>query len=369
MNTLRKIGLVIAATLLPLSLFSFGFTLSTYQTFSTSDHIKSALEKSNIYDTVIGDVLDHAQNEEGRGQGDFNIPVDRPEVKQIIEQAAPAGFLQSQTEGFLDGIYAWARGDTKDLQLEINLIEAKAKLADGLAQYAANRAATLPACTATDLSLMQQQGDFNALEAPCLPPGTDVNAAAEKVRQEVNGGEFLKDPLITEQDIKNDQGQSLQEQLKDIPGIFDKLVRGMWISGSLVVLFSAAIILLSKPWRKGLKRLGITFVSVGGTITVLALIANVAISALAGIIAKEGDLQKSLADVITILAGDFRNWWLGFGLTVLLLGIAMLISLRFIKAGKEPEESSVSKPEKPAGPNKPATKPGAQKNPHITKTV
>lgn len=365
MNFLRKFGLVVCSTLLPISLFSFGLSFSVYQVYGTPDHIKTALEESGIYDTFISDVIENAKQEEGQSQDNTDIPVDQPEVKQIISQAASPEFLQSQAEGFLDGIYAWARGDSKELKLNVDLTDAKARLADGLAQYAVNRAASLPACTAADLSLVQP-GDFDVLNAPCVPPGTDVNAAAEKIRQEINGDEFLKDAHITAEDIKNKEGKTLEEQLKEVPGIFDRVVKGIWLSAMLAIVLSAAIVALRRPWRAGLKQVGITYLSVGGTITVLAIAGAFVITAIAEAVAKDGALQNSLAEIIKILVGDFQVWWLGCGIVVLVLGIAMLVSLRFIKAGKEPEEPkelSGSKPEKPTHETHPP------KNPHITKTV
>lgn len=353
MDFLRKAGVFLAASLLPLVLFSFGLGFSILQVYGQPDRIKNALETSNAYDTFISDMLSEARSSaNGLGEG---IPADRPEVKQIIENAVSPEYLKGQTEGFLDGIYAWVKGESKQLQLEINFTDARTRLADGLAQYAANRAASLPPCTTP-----VDPATFDAMNAECLPPGISPAAAAEIVRQEVNN-EIFEDPVITQDDLKNDQGEPLQQQLQDVQGAYDGLVTGLWVSGILALLLAAAVILLSKPWRAGVKRAGIIFISVGALSAALAAVGAFLFKQLAESLAAEGSVQSSLANVASILANDFRTWWLGYGIILLVLGVGGLVALKFVKAGKEPGE-----PELSARPNDPEpdefTKPAPKKS-------
>lgn len=357
MDFLRKAGVFLAASLLPLVLFSFGLGFSILQVYGHPDRIKNALETSGVYETFIGDVLSEARP--GTSDLQEGIPADRPEVKQIIENAVSPEYLKGQTEGFLDDIYAWVKGESDQLQLEINFADARTRLADGLAQYAANRAAALPPCM-----VPIDPATFDAMNAECLPPGVSPAAAAETVRQEVNN-EIFEDPVITQNDLKNDQGEPLQQQLQDVQGAYDGLVTGIWVSGILALLLAAAVILLSKPWRAGVKRASIIFISVGALSAVLAALGAFLFKQLTESLAGEGSVQSSLANVASILANDFRTWWLGYGIILLVLGIGGLVALKFIKAGKEPVE-----PELSARPNDPEpdelTKPAKRTPPKKT---
>lgn len=331
MQFARKAGLFLAATLLPITLFSLGLGFSIYQVFGQPDRIKQALQTSGIYDTFVGDALTQATKE-----GDApteEIPTDRPEVQQIIKDAASPEFLKTQTEGFLDGMYAWVQGETQQLRIEINMAETKTKLVDGLTQYTANRLATLPPCTAP-----VDPATFDALNADCLPPGVDPAAGAAQVRAEIER-EFFEDPILTQNDIKNDAGEPLQKQLEVIPNIYSQLVTWLWVSGVMVLVLAAGIVLLSRPWRAGLKRAGIIFISIGGLSSLMAIASAFLFKQLADSLAGDGTMQASVAKVCSLLANDFRAWWLGYGIILLVSGIGALVALRFIKPGKELENS------------------------------
>jgi hypothetical protein len=358
MPFLRKAALVVATALLPLFLFGFGLMFSLLQVYGSPDHIKAALVKSGVYNTFISDVLSEVKVADG---GEETIPVDQPEVKNIIQNAASAEFLQQQTADFLDGMYSWVKGDSNELSLEINIIDAKAKLIDGIAAYANERLTALPPCTGP-----VPVDSFDPLNAECIPPGTDQAAAVERLKQEIANADFLKDPVITADDIKADNGKTLEEQLKAVPGVYNQIVSGVWATGLMALFMAAAIVALRAPWRAGLKRVGIVFIVVGAVSVGLALGASLATGVLADALAQSGDnkIQASLTEIVHILTNDLRVWWMGYGLILALIGVATLLILKFTKKDQAAEtpldETPAPKDKKPAKrqtPAKPAAKP------------
>lgn len=328
---------------MPILLFLWGLVFSIYQISSTPDRVKNALTTSGIYDTFISDVLKQNEKEAQASEGE-KIPTDQPEVKQIIQNAASPEFLKTQVENFLDDAYAWMSGDTPHLQLEIDLTEAKTKLIEGLAQHTTNRLNTMPVC---EVSIATTE--FDPLTAECLPPGTDKQAAVTKIREEIN--KQFNDPVITQDDIKKDGSQSLEEQLQAVPKIYGNITLGLWIGALVIALLTAAIIWLSATRRDGLKKAGIVFTTTGAITIVVSLFAAFGLKKAVENL-DEGEAQASAINVLHILAEDLRSWWLCFGIIVLALGIAALVGQRYIK----PENPVAENAHKPAGdlpPNKP----------------
>lgn len=340
MNNTKKILAGLACAFLPLILLLFGSLVSTYQTLGNASNIKDSLAESGIYSAVVKEGLDQ-MGKESSAQATDNIPVDRPEVRSVIEQAVPPKFLEQQTNGVIDGFYAWLHGDMPTMQFELNLTEAKVKLADGLSQYAMQRMDTLPTCTAVD----DIPADVDAFNATCLPQGFDKAAAASKVRDEIlNSKEFLEDPVINAQDLNTNNTQEVQIGSFTINrDYYNQTKSNLYITGGLAILLAVGIVFLSSTRRIGALRLGIIAAVVGGLSALLAGVLSLILNALAQRVSQSADadvLQRSLVDVVRLLTQDIRNWWLVYGLSLLAAGVITLIILGITRR-KQPESTPV----------------------------
>ena len=118
-----------------------------------------------------------------------------------------------------------------------------------------DKAATLPPCTAADLPAAQNdQGGFDVFNATCLPPGTDANAAAEQAKNQILQGEFLKETTLSAESIKNEKGQPLSEQLKQVPANYQRIEQAVYSIGAVAFLMGLLVVLLSQNWRSGARR-------------------------------------------------------------------------------------------------------------------
>ncbi len=333
MSFWRKAGLFIAGALLPLLLFVWGLVFSVYNVLGTPDNIKHAIETSGIYQSFARDALQQQQNKQ-EGQSTEEIPLNQPEVQQIVSNAASPEILQREVEKFLDGAYAWISGESQRLNLEINLTDIKTKLTDGLTQHATNRLNTLPTC---DMSVQMVNPEFDVFSATCVPKGLDKNTAINNVRTEVD--KAFKDPVITQEDIKNDNGKTLEEQLQAIQTSYQNIALGLWIGIFLILLCTAGVVWLSQTWRAGLKRAGWVFTGIGALSAGLAILAAYVLGKIVEQLGTD-NAQASAIAVLKTLAGDLRNWWMGFGIVVLLLGIAALVAPRFIKTDEPTHKES-----------------------------
>lgn len=368
MQFLQKIAVRAAATLLVILLFSFGFGWSLHQVVGNSENVKRALDKSGIYQSVVAELLDRQQTDHpSSGTSTNNIPTDQPEVRKIIGNAFPPKFLQAQSEQVIDAAYARINGKTPTLQFTIDLSTAKIQLADGIGQYASARLASLPACAPGQMP----GSDIDPLRATCLPMGLDTAAAAAKVRDDILNGDFLKDPIISANSIKTDDGKTLSQQFEGAPSAYRRAKLDLYGSGVLMLALAAVIVFLSTTWRVGVRKLAVVLITLGTISTVLGWLSSFAMQHAATKAASlhtttDKALQQQGIAIAQSLIDNLRTWWMAYGLTLVVLGLGALLALHVVKPKKtnplraEPPVSSASIP---ASPEKPAEPPIAAKPP------
>lgn len=363
MDSLRKTTLGLAASLLFTVLLVFGLTFGLLRVFGTPDSLKDALKDSGFYQNVVGNVLDQTQKEQPANSND-QIPVSDPRVQNVIKTAASPELLQQQSEQALDSVYAWLQGKTPTLSFKIDAVDIKARLADGIEQYATEHLASLPTCAPG-----ATPSDVDPFNATCLPQGMNAAQAAAEAKNQILAGEFLKDPTITAENLKGDNGKTLDQQLAAGPKAYKALTWAVYGAGILAALLTVAVVFLSANRRSGLKKVSITFIVVGAVTAILGWLASFGASK-AMEFAKE-PLQQSGIKVAQFLAGDLRGWWIGYGVTLVVIGVGALLALYFTKprdAG-EPKEDRAEKQPESSGEESTATEPVEKPNPRPVKKL
>lgn len=326
MSFARRAGLTYLASLFSISLLAFVMLISLWAVLGTSGPLKTALAESGIYQSVVGNILEQSSKENTTTPG--AIEVNTPEIKQRIQNAFPPGDLQTNVEKMIDGTYAWLQGKTPAPSFSIDFSQNKTALADSLSGYASERLAALPPC-----SPATNTAGFNALNATCLPPGLDTNTAAQQVKDDIaNNKEFLDNPTITADEIKNDQGQNLTEQLQVLQRLYRSIVWGAIITALLALATAAGVIFWSAERLKGVGRVAKTVLTTGISLLLLGwigvyLFERLTTSALKNA-SPQPPLQNEILQAILSLLGDFRVWWLGFGIAFVIIGGGLLFWLR-----------------------------------------
>ncbi|HET8669517.1 MAG TPA: hypothetical protein VFM05_02500 [Candidatus Saccharimonadales bacterium] len=328
MNILRKIVVGVALVVLPAALFSFGLLLSFYLVFGSPDRIKQALSESGVYEAAIAQLA-----QEPKGPTDATTPEEVPAGQQVMQKAVrdaiPPAYLEQETGNMLDGIYAWLRGEKDSIAFEVKLEPIKEKLVTSITEQARERAGSLPACApGTPIS-----SDYDVFNTECLPAGLPPEVIADQTRQKVLESELFKDTSLTADDLQGDDGKTLESRLTLAATAYDGIRKGI-VTSSLTALASLLIVIsLSKPRRLGIRRVSITFISVGSVTVVLTFIGNLLVKGIATGFAESSkeSIQARLAEFVHVLANDLRPLLLGFGILLVLAGIGALITLHFTK--------------------------------------
>jgi hypothetical protein len=402
MKVLRWIGLTLAAASLSFFLWVLAIDVGIVHEINHPATVKKVLNDSGIYKTVVSSMLDQ-KNENGtpttikiNGQ---DVALNDPIITNAATQALPPEFIQQNVEQVIDSFNAWLNGQTTTPEFKVDLTIAKADFAKDVASGLQTKLASLPTCTDGTTA-----ATFNAFTATCIPKGmTPAQAAAAVQNDLANSSEFLKDPVFTASNLKDENGQPVfqSQQASDGRSTYNHIKSSPIILGLLALLSAVAVFFLSSSRRRGLRRVGIILVLVAAFILLLNGLLNSALDrARVSNTANATDkaLQESAIKAGRSFVDDLNRIYYPLGGTYLALGVIFIVGSFFMKKPGEgqsethgeavthkptilddddnkpmPDEELESEPEKPAPKPKatpkpkPAPKPKAPAKPKVTK--
>lgn len=335
MQIFRRSALSLVGALFITALAIFGFGLALLQVFGQADSVKGALARSGIYDSAVSSALEQFQNSQQGTTASSDIPLDKPEIQAVIKDAATPELLQAKAENAIDSWYAWVHGDTPTLALNIEMGDVRANLANGLEQYVAQHVAALPVC-APGAAGSAVDDPFTAT---CRPDGVGASQIAANAKIDFLGSEFLQDSTISANDITIGEGKTLADRFESAPSLYKTIAWSVYGSGILALMLATGIVLLSQNWRAGVKRAAIIFIIIGAVSIIGAQLVGYGMSRASEYTKKP--LEQSALKVGDELLASLRNWWVGYGIVLTVVGTSALVALRFTKPqtpGNEPAE-------------------------------
>ena len=330
MNILRTLVIRFSYSILPLLLFSFGLSWSLYMVFGTPQPLEHALKQSGIYSVFTQNTIEEQTTS-------TILAVNEPGVQTAIQQAFPPSLLEEDANKIIDGTYDWVQGRTATPHFTVDLTEPRAQLADRIATYVAQKTAALPQCSTQASLQLAQAGttNLNPYTLTCRPAGVSSDQLASQARQEVLSSDIFSTPVLTADSIKNDKGESLSEQLKAVPQAYTWMIYTLYGTGIVAVLAIVLIVYLQRhQWRRAVKRLSTILISIGVLSAAMAWLVSFALDKTSSILAEESTnqaLQTKLIAIITELAHTLQRWWIGYGVTLILLGIIGFVVRKLIK--------------------------------------
>ncbi|MDB5186012.1 MAG: hypothetical protein JWL85_535 [Candidatus Saccharibacteria bacterium] len=271
MNIFRKATLWILPSLFRIALVLLAISTALTLVFGTPEKLKDTLNESGVYSSFVDGVIkENAKNNQDEG----SVPLNQPEVQSAIKSSFNPDLLKQSTEKVIDGSYAWLDGKTTEPTFAVDLNNAKQQLANGLGDYAMQRVANLPVCN-TPAQLQQfQNGNIDPFTMTCRPPG--LNLASEKqkfIREFMGNKEFLSDTNVTAQDLpKTSSGEPIAQAYQNAPETYQWAKRAPLILGALALLMAIGIFFLAETRQKGIRLLGMSFLTTGVFLAIATLI-------------------------------------------------------------------------------------------------
>jgi hypothetical protein len=344
----KRFFLAIMAPLLPILLFLLAASWGFVHFVGQPANVKGVLKDSGVYETIIPSALEQAQQ---TSTGVESLALSDQQVKEAATKVFTPQLVQQDSEKIIDSLYDWLNGKTTTPSFQIDLAPSKAALADNISQIVAQRAATLPKCTAANTP-----DTFDPLQAQCLPAGvTPQSAAAVAQAQVLSNQDFLGQTLITADSLKGEDSSkpAFSTQYKDLPKAYQRSKTAPWVLAGLTLLTAAGVILLSSNWQKGLRRVGIVFVSAGIAMIVFAWLLNrlLVTKVMPAVHFKNAVLQGDVRKLISSLGHSVTNNYRLFGVIYTCIGLAAVGgAIYLVKRAGEPVPATVASDKEPAAP-------------------
>lgn len=341
---IRKTFAGLCASLLAVTLLGLGLNWSAWHVISQPDYIKKTLSQSGIYDTIVQNVLQQKESDLAAAAG---LPAGQPEVQGIVSQAVSPQLVQSQTEKVIDDSFAWLQGTSNNPNTSFDFSSTQQKIADGVASYTTQHLQSLPACTTAAAAT---EAANNPLQASCLPPGTDIGAIASQAKQKVlSQGNFADNAKIGLNEVATPGGSNLAEQLQTGPQLYQKIGLSLYVQAASAALFAAGLVVLSRGWRVGMRRVGIIALWTGAVSALMALLSSYGIHWVVKKVAQNASgsqqVQHKVLTIAQTVIDDVRNLWLYYGVALIAAGVVLLVVYRLARPSPAAVAASLAKEE------------------------
>lgn len=379
MSLLRKLVVFLAASGLTFLIYMAVVT-SIFVLAVTPENVKQWLRSSNVYSTVVDDLVKKSQDAVDENTDSQNTPANE-QAQIAVKKAFTPEFLQTSTEQFIDGLVPWLEGEASKPTFNIDISGAKQAFIDSFAEQARIRYAGLPVCTPG-----QAVNTSDPMNIPCQVPGYSIDAEIQKAREELaNSEKFLPNTILTADTFKSGEGTEKKptfEKLNQVPKAYQWIQRSPIIFGVLALGAAAIVIFLSQARRKGIRRVLASLVIVCVPLLIMLWAIRYGVEKAEAEIMKSASQNNGLESTGISLLKEVQRTLSAYtlvfvvGLLLVAAGLAIyLIATKSKKpsaadtdAPKTPQESAdkkQSKSEAPASAHSEKPKPGKPKTPKL----
>jgi hypothetical protein len=331
----KRMGLWLSASFFSVFLLAAVWSSVGALTIGNRHAVKNWLKQSNAYSKIVDVMLDSVKSSQ-TSEDVGTVPVDKPEIRTIAENAFNATLLQQNTEKFLDGTYNWLDGKTPQPVFSLDFSGAKKQLAEGIGNYVKTRLAGLPVCPAgTDLS------SYDLFNDNCRPLGVDPTAQGKNVTDQLlNDQSFLPNPVVTpktltiKEDLSSVGSDSAsptvnlfqQSQIKQLPKYYRWSRLAPFVFGILVLICVMLVLWSSPSMSQGFSRVGFSLIWTGGLLIFSVFMFSFASGRLKGSFGtgQSAELKVLTSSLIDAIFSDVNNVLLWFGISFAAVGSGAL---------------------------------------------
>ena len=376
------------AALLFFVLLAGAYVVSVNSVFGKPESVESSLKKSGVYSKLASYAVDRAAASTSTTSG--SVSLDNPKVKALANSVFSQQLVQQNAETFINSNYKWLDGTTTTPQFTLDFNAAKTDFATKVGQTVLDYLTGLPVCTNQQLVQLKSAPSLDPLAIPCRPSTVQPRAEANRVAAQILTSNFLSQPTLTAETLKlNDQttpSRPYYVQLAQAPKLYRLTQALPLILGIVAVLLSLAVIFIAPIRRRGVRRVGLTFVTVGAILVATKFISDNLFNRLQENVFKTSDItdvQKPLLDAAHQLQKQLvmTDLYLGIGFVIigLLLVFAYFKMRASDKAGPRTpavadtsptiDREPVQAPAPVAAPQQPIQTAPAQNSPPVAPTL
>ncbi len=348
---LRKGIVHLLALVLLVSLLSMAAITALNHDFANPNRLESWLAKSKLYGQIIPNALGNAQVASSQDGSEGSISLNDPGVQQAATQAFSPTLLQQNVSAFLNGNYAWLKGQTATPVFKIDLSSSKQSFANQVGQLVQSHLAGVPVCTATQLTQLQLPVD--PLTVSCRPLTLDPKTESQQVEQAITGtGDFLNKPVITAANLS--QGRPYYQRAAKAPQLFRLALKLPYILGGVALVAALGIVFIAPKRRKGWRRVGATLLVAGAILVAVKFVADTLVNKFEGRVLTttfNNQLKQPYHDLLHNIESSLTQTGLWFGVAFLVLAVIIFICLIATRSrGSRPAPVQTPAPTRPVEP-------------------
>lgn len=351
MQGLQKFGLVVAVTLFgPLLLLSI-FALAFNRTLGDQEYTKQSIEQAGFYKAVGDTIVTQASGSSAASSNEIE-----PVVVAALQSAVSGDKIQTTLEPLLDNIYAWLRGDVEQPSFALEIAPIKVDFEQSLTAALQTKAAGLPPCDSGTLPSGEDIYSYN-----CIPAGTDVNAAiADAVSRVSTNASIFSDNVVADGTVSSQEASDLgiNDPTQNLPGALPRTYQlftaGLWFFVASMILTGVGVVLLSRSWLYGIRKLGVLLLINGLGVLITGLLLHFVGSSLiptTSVAATEAPVN-ALEQASKIVLTDNASLLKMIGITSVVTGVVGLISSTVLLGKRRTSPAPPFTPDPPVQPTK-----------------
>lgn len=329
---LRRVLVSGLAGLLLLALLTGAYVASFNRTLGNSDTVETSLRKSNAYDQIASYAITRATQSTSTPTG--SVSLNDPQVKALAKEVFSKQLVQQNAETFINSNYRWLNGETQTPAFTIDVSAARQNFAAQVNKTVFDYLTKLPACTQAQLSQILSSA-VDPLTIACRPTAVVPKAEADRVAAQILSSDFLSQPVVTADTLKIN-GQPSQDEpyyvrFSKAPQAYQAMQKLPVILIAVALLASAGIVLISSSRRKGVRRVGLTFMFAGLLLVATkfasdTLFTKFQAKIFANPASTNTDVQKPLIDATHQLEKQIVATDLYIGIAFIIIGIILAIA-------------------------------------------
>lgn len=335
MHTARKIALVLAAPLLSITIF-LGVTAWSLQThFADSSMLKVWLAESGIYPAARTMIVTETTKDNSVQESSDEVTFSDKLIERSLNRALTAEYLQSAAEQFIDGTYAWLRGDVQVPSYNIDVTVLKTDFANEVAASARKRLVSLPPCVLAD-----QATTTDPFKTNCNPPKDITQKELARLKKEIVASKDFLPADITaattniSQDSQAAESTPWYQGAAQFPRIFQLTMIAPYVFSVLAVILAVVIVFASQTKRRGAKTIAITTLTSSAALALSAGILLFIVDRFSiPVSSSNADLQEPLIVLFKSMSNAVSRWQLITSLVLVVLSGLGLLALRLTRPG------------------------------------
>lgn len=354
MNWFKRSTYEVFVALLFVTLLGAVISTSLFAGIGNKEQTKQWFNKSGIYDQLVTNAINNAQDSSQSGADTASISLKDPAVQEIARSVYSPKFVQQRVETFLDSNYQWLQGKTETPKFKIDLTDNKQTFATTVGSNVQTYLSGLKTCTPEQLAQLQASSVSSPLTIACRPATIDPKTEATRITEQISNGPFIDNPVITADTVSSDYGIEGSRPYYQRYAVAPKLYRALQALPLILAVVSLILIMalfsLGATKRATARRIAFVSLLVGVSLIIIKFVADYILNKVQNHVftnQNASELQAPVTSIVHSFERAVTQIDLYAGIVFILLGCVLLLVVGHINKNRSKARNHPSYPYTP----------------------